>query len=131
MMADINRIIWQILRTMINKNLKPISFDCTSYGELTFYEDRENAFLEKDYKELKSWCKNISTSIIYIWIDKKRISLNTSKVLMQLFFDLDHYQKNSKIVVQWKIDRGNQPILQTSNSFQNLFPHVSFIFQFE
>lgn len=112
-----------------NTKLKPKMFSCTEYGELTIYGDNFAEFTAKDRKEIKSWCKNVNSSLIYIWIDKKHLNYNTSKMIMQLFFDLDRYQKSSRIVVQWRIDKSNQEILKTAKSFKNLFPQVSFIIQ--
>ena len=126
-----HQLKFQTMITTVSKRneLKPKSFSCTDYGELTFYGNQEKDLTKKDYKELKNWCKNISSSLIYIWIDKKHMSYNTSKIIMQLFFDLEKYQRTSKVVVQWRIDNTNMELLQTAESFKNLFPQVSFILQ--
>jgi hypothetical protein len=115
----------------LNNVLRPSSFKCTSYGELTFYGKSEKELSLKDYKELKSQDNDIYNSLIYIWIDKTSMVSNTSKIIMQFLFDLEMYQKTSKVFVQWRIDEEDEKTKQSFRAFQNLFPHISFIVQYK
>ena len=116
---------------LIKSTIKQKQYSYTPYGELTIFGSQELELKRKHYQELKTWCKNINTSLVYIWIDRTHISYNTSKVLMQLFFDLENFQKDSRIVVQWRLGKDDTEMQQTVNSFKNLFPHVSFILKTE
>jgi hypothetical protein len=113
--------------TSFLKNVKQSLYSLTPYGELTFFGDSEYELSKQNYRELRDWCKNLNTALIYIWIDKKNLSYKTSKVIMQLFFDLEKYQRTSKTIVQWTMNKGDSAMMQTAESFKNLFPHVTFI----
>ena len=106
-------------------------FSYTPYGELVFYGEHDYEITRKEQKELKTWCKTIQTSLIYIWINRKCISYSISKVIMQLLFDLERYNNQSRVIVQWNIDKNDFDMQRNANSFKNLFPHVAFIFKLE
>lgn len=102
-------------------------YRCTPYGELTIFDDQPLGAEDKNRAELMDWCKSINSSLIYIWIDKERLSHITVSSLIQLFLDLAKYQPKSRVIVQWRMEAYDIEMKSVVDSLQRLFPKVSFL----